>query len=890
MENLLIIIGFCRRYKLVVLYLFLCLISNVLYAQKESAIWYFGNYAGLDFNNGNTPFALTDGQLKTNEGCATISDRDGHLLFYTDGVRVYNRNHELMQNGSGLLGHNSSTQSAIIIPEIGNDKSYYLFTVDGITGYSRGLHYSKIDLNLDSGLGGIVPGKKNIFLLSGTQEKLTAVKHRNGKGVWIITCSNVKGVNKFYSFLLDENGLNTNPVVSVVRDYYGGVGYLKASPMGDKLASADTNFNGFMLFDFNNETGEVSNQMHIDSPLLPSVGFWGVYGIEFSPNANLVYVSSNFDGLMQFDISSTDVNKIIESGFVLDDEFSGEIQGGALQLGMNKKIYCARTSSSYLGVINNPNVYGPGCNYIRNGIDLGTGISNLGLPQFIQSYFVDASIQANVVCFGESTRFQQTITGRFDSLTWDFGDGTHSSDESPNHTYAAPGDYEVSLTVESSGEILIETITATVHPVPVAASSVTLKQCDDDLDGYSIFNLNELEAEILQDQQDLSLSFHHSLSEAQSGTNPIPETEIYINTEPSSELLFARTENINGCYSTTKVLLYVSTTQIPVDFYVELYACDDLGDGIGVFNLTMTDAKISGLFPSNQQLDISYYISMEDALLETNAAIPLDGYVNNGSPYEQELWVRVESRTDHECLGLGNHVGLKIVSMEPPPIEGGTLCDDSSIRLDAGSGFDAYLWSTGDTTQTIEVSQPGSYGVIATKEYWNMNCSVTAEVDIIDSEIAEITEIITEGWDSSENLVIINVTGKGDYEYSLDGVNYQPEAEFRNIDPILEKVYIRDKNGCGVVVGEFYILYYPKFFSPNGDGINDYWQIVNATKEKESQIYIFDRYGKLIKDLKSTDRGWDGTYKGRKMPPTDYWFLLHRNNGETHKGHFSLLR
>ena len=189
MENLLFIIGVFKTYKIVLPCLIIYFITSVCFAQKESAIWYFGEYAGLDFNNVNVPVALTDGQLNTFEGCATISDGDGNLLFYTDGVTVYNKNHEVMQNGMGLLGHESSTQSAIIVPEIGNDNIYYLFTIDGYTGESRGFHYSKIDMTLDSGLGGVLPDTKNIFLLSGTQEKITAVKHRDGKGIWVITCS-----------------------------------------------------------------------------------------------------------------------------------------------------------------------------------------------------------------------------------------------------------------------------------------------------------------------------------------------------------------------------------------------------------------------------------------------------------------------------------------------------------------------------------------------------------------------------------------------------------------------------------------------------------------------------------------------------------------------------
>tara|TARA_B110000858_G_C17785847_1_gene467253 strand:- start:1544 stop:1972 length:429 start_codon:yes stop_codon:yes gene_type:complete len=123
-------------------------------AQKEGNIWYFGENAGLDFNNGS-PVALTDGMLNTSEGCASICDANGNLLFYTDGMLVYNKNHGIMPNGTGLLGHSSSTQSAIIVKKPMSNNLYYIFTVDDIFNTNGGaVTYSIVDMSLDGGLGG----------------------------------------------------------------------------------------------------------------------------------------------------------------------------------------------------------------------------------------------------------------------------------------------------------------------------------------------------------------------------------------------------------------------------------------------------------------------------------------------------------------------------------------------------------------------------------------------------------------------------------------------------------------------------------------------------------------------------------------------------------------
>jgi hypothetical protein len=243
------------------LLIFLLVLSfNGLYAQREAAIWYFGVNAGIDFNSG-APAALTNGNLITEEGCATFSDKDGHLLFYTDGTSVWNRNHQIMPNGYGLLGDSSSTQSAIIIPNPSNPNSYYIFTVDqprqdgdgslpNPDGKNDGLNYTEVNMNLQGGLGDVNPAKKNIHLITYNpsdskesqfkcSEKITAVQHNDGISFWVIT----HFLDSFYSFKITKSGVQNNPVVSKTNTLIplGGYlnnsqGYLKSSPNGKKLA------------------------------------------------------------------------------------------------------------------------------------------------------------------------------------------------------------------------------------------------------------------------------------------------------------------------------------------------------------------------------------------------------------------------------------------------------------------------------------------------------------------------------------------------------------------------------------------------------------------------------------------------------------------------------
>jgi hypothetical protein len=236
------------------------------FSQKEAAIWYFGNYAGLDFNSGS-PVALTNGQLNTAEGCTTISDKNGTLLFYTDGSIVYDKSHQVMPNGYGLLGHNSSTQSAIIVPHPSNKNLYYIFTVDQPNPKNvddnplnnedppnNGLNYSLVDLRLNNGLGDISVKEKNIHLITYNpgdiedvkfkcSEKITAVQHDDGISFWVVTHFK----NTFYSFKISTSGVNKKPIqtTSSLNVPTGGyisnaIGYLKTSPNGKKIAMANS--------------------------------------------------------------------------------------------------------------------------------------------------------------------------------------------------------------------------------------------------------------------------------------------------------------------------------------------------------------------------------------------------------------------------------------------------------------------------------------------------------------------------------------------------------------------------------------------------------------------------------------------------------------------------
>ncbi len=1450
--------------------LFLLIINGIAFSQNETNIWYFGLNAGLDFNSG-TPIPLLDGQLNTTEGCATISDTNGNLLFYTDGITVWNRNHNVMFNGTGLNGNTSSTHSAIIVPKPNDSNIYYIFTVDFQAG-TNGLQYSEVDMDLDSGLGGIT-ANKNILLFTPTTEKLTAVKSSVANEYWVV--SHKWESNEFIAYNISNTGVNTTPIISAVGTYIGGslesrsIGQIKISPDGTKLAVARAQgLSEVQLFNFNASTGIVSNPLTL-MDINPDTE--QVYGVEFSPNSKVLYISITGNAVFQYNLEAGSPIDIVNSQLAL---ISLPIPFGALQLATDGRIYIAKNNQLYIDVIDNPNIVGLGCNYQYEHLYLDGRRSKLGLPPFIQSFLLIDDIQFENVCFGDTTNF--SLTDTVDSVNWDFDDpvsgvNNTSTDLAPTHVFSAPGTYEVSVTVtigtqtaSSTTTVIIyeqstaaqpqdilicdsdndgfynfnltqnestilngqststfdvtyytsmtdyisdnaitdpsnytnvtaytsQTIIASVQnmqsrtceamtsfdiqvlesptpnttiptlsfcdntsvgtdtdgiiefdltqnqpfilngqattdftvryftdaalnnqinnpstyqntnatetiyvqvvnnnnynctaetsfgievlELPTVTTIATLSQCDDDLDGFSAFNLTEVNAELSVNYQNETITFYETQTDAENGNNPITNTTSYTNQTVSTDTLWARIENNNGCYRVAQVDLIVSTTQIPNTYTRDFYQCDDgtnTTDGIATFDFSSVTTEIEALFPAGQQLIINYYRNQADALSETNPIADSSNYQNIGYPNQQDVFIRVDSALDNDCLGLGHHITLHVetvpianpitipeqcdddgdgmyafdtsaiestltngqtnvtieyfdglgnpltsplpnpfltasqtitarvtntTSQDPDgacfdetqitftvdataiaypisdfiacddnndgqvafntstiettilngqtgmivtytdengntlpsplpnpfttntqtiiarvesqlsavcydettitflvyeqpiahPIANDFVCDDitnngehtftlsdydtqirngqstttfevlyfenqteaqnninalpnsylvntasetifariqntnntdcfaitsfelgvhylpianppedilvcddatndgieifdlsiqnsvilngqsatdtiityhlsladaetninaiaenftntqnpqtiyarlenndfpdcytttsfqiivneqpvlemqeqwpicegDTVEIIADAGYHQYLWSTGETSQSILVDSPGVYEVTATNVYGNLSCSVTKTVSAANSNIATISSMETVDWTQNNNAISVFVEGNGDYEYSLDGITYQDSNEFTNLAINEYTVYVRDKNGCGIATESIYLLYYPKFFTPNGDGYNDTWQLINSIKEPNNKIYIFNRYGKLLKQLQATDIGWDGTSNGNLLPSNDYWFVLERQNGKTYRGHFTLKR
>lgn len=454
--------------KLILFFLLSAFSAN---AQNEFNTWYFGFGAGLDFNGG-APVVLPMGAISTFEGSASISDANGVLQFYTDGVTVWNRNHLAMPNGNfNLLGGSSSTQSANILPVVGSPGQYYIVATPN-SGQNTGFHYSIVDMSLQGGLGDVTA--LNVFLMDSVVEGNTVVPHANGTDYWIV--SHKFGTADYYSFLVNASGVQA-PVISTTGnfigavDVYDAIGYIKPSPCGNKIVYANTGGNFFDYSDFNSSTGVLSNTITLPSSASTAIG---CYGVEFSPDGSRLYGGVNGTGeIFQFDLTLGTPAAIIASQTLIGIGSGSNL--GALQLGPDNKIYVGRYTFNYLGVINDPNTLGVACNFVDSGLALGAVNTCWGLPGHYGNIWCNLQPVAifnapNHICPGTCTSFNN-LSVNATSYLWTFGGAnpSTSTDEDPtNICYNSPGTYSVSLIASNAGgsDTLTLNNFITVYPYP----------------------------------------------------------------------------------------------------------------------------------------------------------------------------------------------------------------------------------------------------------------------------------------------------------------------------------------------------------------------------------------------------------------------------------------
>lgn len=428
---------------------------HVSNAQGEANIWYFGSDAGLDFNT-SPPTPLTNGALSTNEGCASIADKNGALVFYTDGKWVWNKNHIVMPNGDSLTGNSSSVQSAIIVPYPGTYNywtkrynKYFIVTIDHVGGL-KGVRYSEVDMTLNGGLGDVT-ATKNIHLFgTNTTEKICVAQHANGCDFWVI--GKFVGNADYYVYAITSAGFNNTPVISSVGPimHAGGIGSLKASPDSKTIAVTHTSTPSIYVYNFDNTTGILSLKFSDSSFASYS------YSQEFSPdNTRLYYSQLANANIYQYDLTATSNAAFIASKQIIGTTDNDNLHKiGTMQLAANGKIYVSLRYLDSLGVINNPNVLGTGCGYVDMQQSLGGKIAQLGLPAIVTSLIRPVNkIIVNDSCGKTALQFGLLDTTKIISYNWQF-----AALSDPNTLLGTSSVYNPQMQFDSTSNYIITAI------------------------------------------------------------------------------------------------------------------------------------------------------------------------------------------------------------------------------------------------------------------------------------------------------------------------------------------------------------------------------------------------------------------------------------------------
>lgn len=863
-------------------------------AQNTYDNWFFGKHAGMSFQ-GNNVFALVTGSLNTTEGCASISDSTGHLMFYTNGVTVWNKTHTIMVNGTGLLGDVSATQSAAILPHPGMANIYYIVTT-GEWSENVGLRFSIVDMSLNNGLGAV--GAKNVGLTSNVSERITVISHANKRDYWLLT--HRQNTDEFLAFLVNPTGIQSAPITSYAGSAdSSAVGYLKASLDGKKLAMAFRNQHFYEVYDFNPTTGQVSNAL-----TFPSI-YHQNYGCEFSPDGSRLYVHSSRheqlgqpSQLFQVDLTGTTAGDILSSVRLISN--IGVQHPGGMQLAPDGRIYMARHNALYLGVIQDPNALGTACGYIDEGFYLGGRNSQFALNNPIQAKVLPKpQLLIEKTCAGDSTFLLADNRIAVDSVIWHFGDPfapvNLAVGDQVYHVYKQAGTYQLKMVYFRGrlSDTLIQFVQ--ILPKPFIDLGTDTSICPGEL-----LELNAI---------------HPSTNRLTTTFTWQDNSQGPIHIANQNSWYWVEANNVCGTFRDSLAFSYRKLPQ--ANLGEDTLLCE----GENLFLESNVDAPARFLWDNGQSthwrnIDQSgwYWLSVEDACgtdkdsiqvifeqqpvfelgkdtiicegedLSVNAT-PLQAitysYLWNDGETEPKRWisqagkytVRIKSKACQAEDSISVHVRTSpYVNFGPDT----TICVNTPLLLRAAGEATQFHWQNGSINATLLVHRSGTYSLEATN-------SCGTAYDEIKVEVHQ-QPAVGLGIDTT---ICIHYPLLLDASSSVGGVNYSWDngSRFPYRKIAQSGTYtVNLSNACGTVSDTLQVianneaceckLFIPNVITPNFDGVNDRFVINYPCEFKHFQLQIFDRWGQPIFTSEDPENHWDGSAKKNNCPNGTYYYVI----------------
>ncbi|RCW89726.1 T9SS type B sorting domain-containing protein, partial [Winogradskyella arenosi] len=517
------------------------------------------------------------------------------------------------------------------------------------------------------------------------------------------------------------------------------------------------------------------------------------------------------------------------------------------------------------------------------------------------------------------------VTASYYETQLDANNGTNAIPDPTQYTNIETPSQEiyVRVTRNSTGCYSLVDFTIRVHPLPEVVAVTDMIQCELFTDGIDSFDLTTKDEEVLngQDPNQFVVSYHSSLADAEAGTNGLVSS--YTNISNPQQIFVSITNVDTGCSISTQsfyIEVHEAAQANPDTVPIVYEICDDEmeidGDPTNdsaQFDLTTMDAEVlDAQNPANY--NVTYYETQEDADLKVNPLPTL--YENTVNP--QIIYARVDNDTPDATTGNDTSICYAVaeLTLDVNPLpelildDRYVLCiDTNGTEILAPLVIDTYLTAAdysfewyfngviipGETGPSYMPLEEGTYRVDVTdiSTSTQTNCFNSASTEVIESAPPSVTiELLTQAF-ADNHILEATAIGIGVYEYSLDGGPWQDSGVFNNVSSGDHEITARDRNGCGLASTSKFIIDYPLYFTPNGDGNNETWNIEGVGSN--AKIYIFDRYGKLLKQLSPDGNGWDGTFNGEAMPSDGYWFTIEYDEPSTgqrkeFKAHFTLKR
>ena len=449
-------------------------------------------------------------------------------------------------------------------------------------------------------------------------------------------------------------------------------------------------------------------------------------------------------------------------------------------------------------------------------------------------------------------------------------------------------------TLLNAGDVL-----TTSQTVYVFANTSTAPDCVDQKNfTVTIFNVDDLPNVTICENYTLPTLTIGKFYTGPNGTGTqLPEGSV-INTSMTL-YIYGQSPFLPRCSDESSFTITIIDTPIANAVPASLRTvCDEDGtnDGATAFNLASLSATVLGT-QTGTEFEVTYYESLPNATTGTNPVV---------TSTQNVVYVRVKNNLTTNCFDVKPITIIVNKLPEPTPIDGiicidsqtGNLLNPYTMYTGLTKATHHFVWTneagaTVGTSNSYQAILPGIYTVIATNIATGCN-SNPVSVTVSPSEPAIVTYEVSQDFADSQSITI-TATGQGNnFEYQLDNGPFQDSNVFNNVMSGIHTVTVRDKNGCGSTTIQALVVNYPKYFTPNGDGYNDSWNIKDLSNQPSAKIEIFDRFGKMITLIKPSNSGWDGTYNGRQMPSDDYWFSVtytdEKNVAQEFRAHFAMKR